>query len=151
MFLPGFNGTILREAETWLMAQAIPSITLRLAGLYGPRRLQLLDRLRAGQATVPRATQHWANRMHIDDAAAAVVHLLQLPDPFPLYIGTDSTPLPLDVLYDHLSSLLGVPLAQDGAPPPGVGSKRLSNARLRDSGFELRWPDSRDGYAACCN
>jgi hypothetical protein len=31
----------------------------------------------------------------------------------------------------------------------GIGSKRLSNARLRASGFQLRWPDSREGYAAC--
>lgn len=145
---PGFNGSILRDAETWLLAQPIRPVILRLAGLYGPGRLQLLDRLRAGQASVPRTTKHWANRMHIDDAAAAVAHLLHVAEPLPLYIGADSTPLPLDVLYDHLSELLGVPAADHGAPPPGVGSKRLSNARLRDSGFTLRWPDSRDGYAA---
>ncbi|WP_158885849.1 NAD-dependent epimerase/dehydratase family protein [Rhodanobacter sp. L36] len=145
---PGFNGRVLREAEQWLDAQAVPSIILRLAGLYGPGRLQLLDRLRERAVTAPRERKHWANRIHIDDAAAAVVHLLGLAHPLPLYLGVDNTPLPLDVLYDHLAELIGAPSLADGPAPVGVGSKRLSNARLRDSGFVPRWPDSRDGYAA---
>lgn len=145
---PGFNGALLLEAEQWLAAQSLTSIVLRLAGLYGPGRLQLLERLRTGQVAVPRTLPHWANRIHVDDAATAVVHLLQLTDPSSLYLGVDSTPLPLDVLYDHLAGLIGAPLAADGSAPAGIGSKRLSNARLRASGFVPRWPDSREGYAA---
>jgi nucleoside-diphosphate-sugar epimerase len=145
---PGFNGSLLLEAEQWLATQSVASVVLRLAGLYGPGRLQLIERLRAGQLKAPRAQPHWANRIHVDDAAAAIVHLLQLADPLPLYLGVDSTPLRLDVLYDHLSALIGAPLAEDGPAPAGIGSKRLSNARLRASGFTPRWPDSRDGYTA---
>ncbi|WP_460878528.1 NAD-dependent epimerase/dehydratase family protein [Rhodanobacter koreensis] len=145
---PGFNGSVLLEAEQELAMQPVSSVVLRLAGLYGPGRLQLIERLRAGQLQVPRAHPHWANRIHVDDAAAAIVHLLSLVDPLPLYLGVDDTPLPLDVLYDHLSALLGVPPAADGPAPAGIGSKRLSNARLRASGFVPHWPDSRDGYAA---
>jgi nucleoside-diphosphate-sugar epimerase len=145
---PGFNGAVLLEAERWLATRALPATVLRLAGLYGPGRLQLIERLRAGQAAVPRDASHWANRIHVDDAATAIVHLLQLPDPRPLYLGVDDTPLPLHVLYDHLASLVGAPLPPQGAGPAGVGSKRLSNARLRASGWAPRWPDARDGYAA---
>jgi nucleoside-diphosphate-sugar epimerase len=145
---PGFNGAVLLEAERWLATQAWPATVLRLAGLYGPGRLQLIERLRAGQAAVPRDASHWANRIHVDDAATAIVHLLELPDPRPLYLGVDDTPLPLHVLYDHLASLVGAPLPPQGAGPAGVGSKRLSNARLRASGWAPRWPDARDGYAA---
>lgn len=145
---PGFNGAVLLEAERWLAAQPVPSTILRLAGLYGPGRLQLVERLRAGQVIVPRAHPHWANRIHVDDAAAAIVHLLLLPEVLPLYLGADDTPLPLDVLYDHVAALAGAPLPPDGPPPAGVGSKRLSNARLRSSGFAPRWPDARMGYAA---
>jgi nucleoside-diphosphate-sugar epimerase len=144
----GFNGAVLLEAERWLAAQAVPSVVLRLAGLYGPGRLQLVDRLRAGVATVPRDPPHWANRIHVDDAAAAIVHLLGLPDAQAVYIGADDTPLPLDVLYDALASRIGAPPPPAGPAPGGVGSKRLSNARLRQSGFSLRWPDARGGYAA---
>jgi len=144
----GFNGKVLLEAEQWLETQPATSIVLRLAGLYGPGQLQLLDRLRAGQVRVPRTKKHWANRIHTDDAATAIVHLLQLDNPLPLYLGADSTPLPLDVLYDALAKLIGVDPPQDGPSPAGIGSKRLSNARLRASGFVPRWPDSREGYAA---
>lgn len=148
---PGFNGAVLLEAERLLAAEPLTSIVLRLAGLYGPGRLRLLNRLREGKARVPRDPSHWSNRIHIDDAAAAVAHLLHLPQPQALYLGVDSTPLPLDVLYEHLCRLINVPSPPSGAPPAGVGSKRLSNARLLASGLTLRWPDSRTGYAALLN
>ena len=145
---PGFNGRVLLEAEQWLAAQAVPSTSLRLAGIYGPGRLQLLDRLRAGEAKVPRDPPHWSNRIHADDAAAAIVHLLGLPAPNRLYVGVDDTPLPIHVLYEHLAGLIDAPSPGEGTPPPGIGSKRLSNARLRASGFDFLWPDAREGYRA---
>ncbi|RAO75972.1 NAD-dependent epimerase/dehydratase family protein [Dyella jiangningensis] len=145
---PGFNGEVLLEAERWLMAQPIASVVLRLAGLYGPGRLQLIERLRAGTVGVPRQQLHWANRIHVDDAAGAMAHLLAIDNPQSLYLGVDDTPLPLGVLYDHLATLVGAPRPSDGPAPAGVGSKRLSNARLRASGFAPQWPDARQGYAA---
>jgi nucleoside-diphosphate-sugar epimerase len=110
--------------------------------------MQLIERLRSGTVRVPRATPHWANRIHVDDAAAALVHLLFMRDPLPLYLGVDNTPLPLDVLYDALARRVQAPLPAGGQAPAGVGSKRLSNARLRASGFVPQWPDAREGYAA---
>lgn len=145
---PAFNGRILRAAERWLAAQCPGSVVLRLAGLYGPGRLQLVERLRAGRVVVPRQAPHWTNRVHADDAASAIAHLLRLADPQDLYLGVDDTPLPMDVLYDHLARLAAAPLPTDGPAPGHVGSKRLSNARLRASGWVPRWPDARDGYAA---
>ncbi len=144
----GFNGKILLEAEQCLASQAFEAVSLRLAGLYGPGRLQLLDRLKEGRARAPRTPPHWSNRIHIDDAAAAIAHLLALPNPDPIYIGADDTPLPLHVLYQHLAHIIGAPTVPDGPAPSGVGSKRLCNARLRQSGLALQWPDSREGYAA---
>lgn len=147
----GFNGEVLLESERILSSIPCTSIVLRLAGLYGPGRTALFERLRAGQVSAPRSSRHWANRIHVDDAAAAITHLLQLANPLPLYLGVDSTPLPLDTLYDHLASLLGAPLVSDGPSPVGVGSKRLSNQRLRESGFVPTWPDARIGYEALLN
>lgn len=144
---PGFNGRVLLEAER-LAHEGANALTLRLAGLYGPGRLQLIERLREGVARVPRGTPHWANRIHVDDAAAAIVHLLFLDHALPLYVGADDTPLPLEELYDGLARRLNAPMPGDGPAPANVGSKRLSNALLRASGFEFRWPDARVGYAA---
>lgn len=145
---PAFNGAVLLEAERQLMERVCTPVVLRLAGLYGPGRVQLLERVRLGDVRAPRARPHWANRIHVDDAAAAVAHLLQLPDPDTLYLGVDDTPLPLHVLYEHLASAMGAPAVAEGPAPAGVGSKRLSNARLRRSGWIPRWPDAREGFDA---
>ena len=145
---PGFNGRVLIEAEAWLASRPVGGISLRLAGLYGPGRTQLFDRLREGKAAVPRGRQVYANRIHVDDAAAAIACLLDVAAPERVYIGVDDTPLPIDELYDHLARLIGAPPPPDGPALAGVGNKRLSNARLRATGFRCAWPDARDGYAA---
>ena len=143
---PGFNGRVLLEAEGCLAAQPMPTVVLRLAGIYGPGRMQLVERIRAGEARVPRDPPHWSNRIHADDAAGAIAHLLSLPQAEPVYIGVDDTPLPMHVLYEELARLAGAPRPGEGPAPAGIGSKRLSNARLRASGFVPRWPDAREGY-----
>ena len=121
---------------------------LRLAGLYGPGRDGLFERLRTGQARVPHEPPFWANRIHVEDAAAAIAHLLALPDPAPLYLGVDDTPLPLDQLYGTSPSGSARRPRGWGRAPRGIGNKRLRNARLRASGFAPRWPDARAGYGA---
>lgn len=143
-----FNGRVLLEAERWLAVRNVGGVSVRLAGLYGPGRTQLLDRIREGKAVVPRGQPVYANRIHVDDAASALACILDVAVPEPVYLGVDDTPLPIDVLYDHLAHLLRVPLPAEGPAPAGVGNKRLSNARLRATGFRCAWPDARDGYAA---
>lgn len=148
----GFNGRILCEAEHWLSEYGqrnhVSTISLRLSGIYGPDRNYLLERLRQGQAVAPQSNAHWVNRIHIDDAGAAVIHVLGLASPASVYLVTDSTPLPMRILYEHLAKLVGGPVPPEGLPARGVGSKRLSNARLLASGFTFKWPDSRVAYTA---
>lgn len=147
-----FNGRILFESEQWLSQfgkeQSIHTINLRLSGIYGPGRLNLLEKLKLGQVGAPTSPIHWANRIHVEDAASAIMHLIDLPDPMNTYLVTDSTPLPLRTLYEALAKLVGGPIPPEATAPQFVGSKRLSNARLRQSGFEFTWPDSRTGYAS---
>lgn len=142
----GFNGRVMLEAEQWLLGQPVQSIILRLSGIYGPGRDQLLERIRQRLANVPRSTRHWTNRIHIEDAARAVVHLMDLPHPLPVYLVTDGHPYPMDTLYDALADKLGVPRPSEGTAPAMIGSKRLSNQRLLATGFKLCWPDALNGY-----
>lgn len=150
-----FNGRVLVEAENWLAdfgkAHGLTTLSLRLSGIYGPNRTYLLDRLKAGLATAPTTPVHWVNRIHIDDAAAAVEHLLGLDRPAQTYLITDSTPMPMRTLYVHLAQLVGGPTPPEGEAPAFVGSKRLSNARLCATGFKFKWPDAREGHAALIN
>ncbi|HLU02595.1 MAG TPA: hypothetical protein VKZ94_07520, partial [Advenella sp.] len=102
--------------------------------------------IQAGAITAPDGPGHWANRIHIDDAARACAHLLTLSNPQPLYIGTDDNPMPTAQLYDALAQMLDAPSpARQLRAPDG---KRLSNARLRASGWIPAWPNALEGYAA---
>lgn len=141
----GFNGQILLDAEQWLMRIAPFSLILRLSGIYGPDRLALLRSIQAGTASLPSDSGYWANRIHIDDAARAILHLLASSQTG-VFIGTDSTPYPIDELYASLAQALEAPLPQPGPPSPMMGKKRLSNAKLLGTGFKFLWPDSRQGY-----
>ena len=147
-----FNGQVLLEAENWLTSfghhHQVSTISLRLSGIYGPKRKFLLERIRQGLAVAPKSNDHWVNRIHIEDAAAAVAFMLTMQTPQSLYLVTDSTPLPMRTLYEHLAKLVGGPIPPEGEPPRGTGSKRLSNARLIGAGFTFKWPDSRKAYVA---
>jgi nucleoside-diphosphate-sugar epimerase len=143
-----FRGAAMLEAEALLHAR-LPGrgVALRLSGLYGPGRLRLAEGLRTGRMAAPDGPGHWANRIHVEDAARACAHLLDLADPLPCYIGTDDHPMPTADLYEALARMAGgPPPARASRPPDG---KRLSNTRLRASGWTPAWPDMLDGYAAC--
>jgi nucleoside-diphosphate-sugar epimerase len=144
----GFNGRVLLEAERELTNQWPDHLILRLSGIYGPNRVFLLKQLLAGATSVPTSDAFWANRIHVADAASAVIHLLKRKPLTGIYIGTDSTPVPLKTLYRELAAALGAQTPREGPPSLMMGKKRLSNQKLCDSGFAFRWPDCRQGYAA---
>ena len=114
----------------------------------GPGRLQLIGAAR-GPGRRARRAPHWANRIHIDDAAAAVAHLALLPSVASVYIGCDDTPLPLHELYADLARIIRRARATHRPRARQCGQQNSSNARLRASGLRLQWPDSRPGYARC--
>lgn len=135
---------VLLEAER-LFHDRTKGAVLRLSGLYGAPGNRLVTRVRQGENRDP---GRWTNRMHRDDAAAAAVHLLTLADPLqPLYIGTDDEPVPAGVVRDFVADELGLPRpTPTGSTEPS--GRRMSNARLRESGFRLRYPTYREGYRA---
>ncbi len=128
-----------------LFAERLPGGTvLRLSGLYGRRDKRLVDQ---GAARSQGDPHRWTNRIHRSDAAAAVVHLLtQDEPPDRLYIGTDDEPALLGDVATYLAARDGEPLPLAADPALGHG-KRLSNARLRASGWVAQYPTYREGYA----
>jgi electron-transferring-flavoprotein dehydrogenase len=144
-----FNGELLLEAESRLYESGLPAIVARVSGLYGPGRTRLVDQVAHGTARLPAGAAEYTNRIHVDDTAAALAHLLALAEPDDRYLVTDDHPATLAEVYGFIAERLGVPLPpQETAPSTrAVGNKRLSNRRLRASGFSLRYPEFRDGYA----
>lgn len=111
---PATGGTetadVLLEAETLLRARAPGATLVRFSGIYGPGRTRLIDQVRSGRATVvPGAGRSpMTNRIHRDDAAAALVHLASLAAAPPLVIGTDDEPVRRDEVLRFIAAELGV-------------------------------------------
>lgn len=133
------------EAEARL---ASTGIVARLSGIYGPGRDRIVRAIREGR--VPGEPSRVGNRIHRDDAAAAIEHLLSVPRPFrPIYDVTDDASVPMGEVFAWIAARLGVTLdpALTAVGEKQTG-KRLDNAPLRVSGFSLRYPTFREGYGA---
>ena len=148
-----FSGKALLQGEQLLFDCGIPVTVVRFAGIYGPGRRRLIDQVLAGQGC-PRRPPLYTNRIHRDDCAGVLLHLI-LRDAAgeavdSLYLGVDSEPVPLWEVKQWMARQLGVELDADkpSAAPARRNSKRCSNARLLSSGYQLRYPDFRRGYAA---
>lgn len=138
----------LLDAEASLRSSGLPGVVLRPAGLYGAGEGPLLRRLRQGEAVCPAGPPRWTNRLHRQDAARAVVHLLALADPAPLYLGVDAEPVDQATLLRELAKMCGVPAPPTRELPRADVNRRCSSRRLLESGFRLIYPGWRDGYAA---
>jgi nucleoside-diphosphate-sugar epimerase len=119
---------------------------------YGPGRQRLIEQVRGGTAGATTGG-NYTNRIHRDDAAAAAVHLLTMDSaPDNVYVGVDDLPVPLEPVLAFLADELGVPAPRGNEAAAGTGgrggNKRCSNARLRSTGFSLRYPDYTSGYRA---
>ena len=137
-------GRMLVAAEEAFHERVPHGTVLRLSGLYGGDSTRLLDMVREGRVDDP---HRWTNRIHREDAAAAVVHLLTMAArPDPLYLGTDDEPAQLGDVAAHLAALVDAPAPPPADPAQGHG-KRLSNARLRSTGWAPTRSGYREGYA----
>lgn len=139
-----FNGRILLEAEQ--VARQAGGIVVRFSGIYGPGRTRLIERVRNGPLKCRREPPIWTNRIHADDCARVLAHLLALPAPENLYLASDRLPATRWEVYEWLAEQLSAPppIAVDD-PVSGQG-KRVRNDRLLASGFEFRYPNFREGY-----
>ncbi len=137
-----FNGKVLLEAEAVVRDAPETGINVRLSGIYGPGRTRLVRKVRDGEAT---ATPSWTNRIHVEDCAGVLHHLMHIRDPESLYLGSDDLPVTTADVVTWLSAEIDVP-----APPPGPSerlNKRCRNARLRDAGYRFQYPSFQEGYA----
>ncbi|MCA9132599.1 MAG: NAD-dependent epimerase/dehydratase family protein [Planctomycetales bacterium] len=143
-------------AEQWLEEHwaAEKYTVLRLAGIYGPGRIPLLDKLRHGEPlAVPRSG--YLNLVHRTDIARMLLPVLSQALPRSVYVFSDGQPVLRETFYRYLAALAGV--AQPSFAPPDAHSprarratdKRIDPSRLvRQTNFEFRFPDYRSGLEA---
>jgi len=143
-----FGGKRLLEAEYLLKTAKCNTTALRLSGIYGDNRLYMVNMSKdVSQWPV---SNKWTNRIHRDDAARFVALLcnkvVEKEAVSDCYIVTDDEPsLQYDVL-NWLQEAQGLATSQV-ASPPTKGGKRLSNQRLKATGFQLKYPSYKIGYS----
>ncbi|HKJ56966.1 MAG TPA: NAD-dependent epimerase/dehydratase family protein [Nitriliruptoraceae bacterium] len=156
-----FNGEVMVAAESLVLeSPTTHGVVARLGGIYGPGRDRLVRSVTSGKPT----STKWTNRIHSDDAAAALAHLATADRPLvPDVVNVvDQEPARKQAVTDFIADMLGVPAppvdeddgdagTRGGRGPAVVGSdhgKRVDGSRLLTTGFRHRHPTFRDGYAA---
>lgn len=151
------TGRTLVEAESALhelhRQRGLPVIVLRLAGIYGPGRGYWIRQFLAGAARVEGEGQRVLNMIHREDVVGAVLHALEHAAAGETYNVVDDEPVAQIELFRWLAARLDRPMPPPtdagGAPTKRAGtSKRVSNRKLRQLGWQLRFPTFREGMAA---
>ncbi|MCI0420160.1 MAG: NAD-dependent epimerase/dehydratase family protein [Acidobacteria bacterium] len=148
-----FSRRRLLEGERLLLQDPFPATIVRMAGIYGPGRARLIDQVRRGEAVCYEGESRYTNRIHRDDCAGVLQHMMSLTSVESLYLGADHEPASQVTVLRWLAERLGAPAPrlEPGAPLAGgkrQGNKRCRNARLLQSGYVLRYPTFREGYEA---
>jgi len=148
-----FSGRYLLEAERILLESPFAGTAVRFAGIYGPRRTRLIESVRTGRAVWRKSPPQWTNRIHRDDCAGMLKHLMQLERPEKIYLGADCEPAEQDAVLGWIAGVLGAPppravRAKDPDLRATRGNKRCRNDRLVASGYTFLYPTYREGYRA---
>ncbi len=144
----GFSGQRLLEAEAVIKNSGYPNTIVRFSGIYGPNRNRLIEQVKQKRAS---ASTHFTNRIHADDGACCLAHLIELDRKGeklqPIYLATDCAPAPMVEVVTWLAEQMGVAEFLSETATNERGNKRCSNQRLLESGFVFRYPSFKDGYA----
>ncbi|WP_411845534.1 NAD-dependent epimerase/dehydratase family protein [Roseibacillus persicicus] len=139
------TSTILLEAEKTVLAAG--GTSLRLSGIYGPHRSVILKRFLSGEATLEETTAGLGvrilNQIHRDDAARAILHLIEKKKSG-LYNVSDNEPTSQLATYQQLAEKLKFPLPPTAPPNPsskrGWTHKAVSNHKLQTTGWNPEFP-----------
>ena len=135
------------RAEQLLLSNQATSV-IRCAGIYGAPGGRLLSRV-AGGEIAPAHPVRYTNRIHRQDCAGLLCHLLAQDGEGKtlenIYNGVDDLPCPAHEVESWLAAQLGVKPRErkDTASP---NHKRCANAALKRSGYTLKYRDYQAGY-----
>jgi nucleoside-diphosphate-sugar epimerase len=144
------TGRILREAERAALGSG--TTVVRSSGIYGPGRGVLFEKFRRGEAVIEGDGLRWINQIHQRDLVAALAHLIEAGVPGEIYNATDDTPVTYREYYAWCSEFLHQPMPPYGPVnlqrKRGLTNKRVSNAKLRATGWSPMYPSFREGLKA---
>ncbi|WP_178863661.1 NAD-dependent epimerase/dehydratase family protein [Thiomicrorhabdus cannonii] len=149
-----FSTKRLLEGEELVREATVPTTIIRFGGIYGPGRTHLIELVMQGKAHCMEDV--YSNRIHSADCVGIMMHLLNMNEQDatqvePLYIGVDDQPTLSCEVYEWLAEQLNVGYIEHIEPTENSrmqrSNKRLSNAKIRATGYKFKYPTYQDGYA----
>lgn len=132
---------LLQAEQFWYEQWQDKLIVVRPSGIYSATRQRLIRWVTEGK---PVKTNHWSNRIHIEDLAGLLSQLIACEAPSALYIATDHLPALQDEVLDGIAALLLQPLVEKiEASPSG---KRLKSKKMDEIGYVFRYASWQHGY-----
>jgi nucleoside-diphosphate-sugar epimerase len=146
---------ILVEAEKFLQqaAPALPTVILRVAGIYGPDRGHLFKQYLKNEAKIPGKGERIINMIHRDDLVEVIIAALKNGRAGEIYNAVDDEPVAMLNFYRWLAETLGKwmpPFATEEEEPErkrAVTNKKVQNRKMKvELGVQLKYPTFRQGY-----
>ena len=150
----GATGTAINLLQAEALFQESPQVAtiLRVAGIYGPERGYLYRQFLKDEAVITQGGSRWINMIHRDDVVSALVTALNIPPG--IYNASDDEPLTQRAFFEWLAKELDKTVPPEGEVQKrkrAVTNKRVSNAKLKATDWQLKYPNFRDGYGALIN
>lgn len=146
-----FSGNLMCEAEQALLHHSLPGTVVRFSGIYGPGRDRLIHQAAEGRIAAVTPVIY-SNRIHRDDCTGILAHLIRYQESgnplAELYLGSDCEPVTMHNVMAWLAKQLKVESTETmQSPLRRRTSKRCDNSRIRETGYEFRYPSYKEGYA----
>ena len=132
---------LLKMEQLWQQAYPSASIIIRPTGIYGTSVARML---KLAEKTKTYPNLHWSNRIHIDDLANFLAHLLHVEHAEKSYIVSNNQPSLLHETIQWFQRQLHLPelvLQSDGC-----SGKRIYATRMAEMGFQLQHKDCFEDY-----
>jgi nucleoside-diphosphate-sugar epimerase len=148
---------VLLETERLLLAavadRKVPTVILRVAGIYGPERGHGFKQFLKNEARMKGDGSRFLNMIHRDDVIGCIIAALKNSRAGEVYNVVDDEPVSQMDFFLWLAEELGkklpptVPEDYGEDRKRGVTNKRVSNRKLKmEFGHQFKYPNFRIGY-----
>jgi nucleoside-diphosphate-sugar epimerase len=153
-----FSGQAMLRAEQVLQAWASENpmrrsgVAIRFSGIYGPGRTRMIAEILEKKPVTQLRWQQMTNRIHRNDCARAIIHVIGKAQVLPVYVASDPSPTTFGELATWVASQRGQepPAIDNNAPRSAAlergGHKIVWSTALLADGFQFSVPSYREGY-----
>jgi nucleoside-diphosphate-sugar epimerase len=140
---------VLRATETALMESGLPWAILRCGGLYGPGRNGFSRILRKKELRTSELSGQPIALIHQDDVCGVIDTVIAEKAQGEIYNAVDDSHLRRSDLERMVAEIAGIPIVDDGPPPPEP-ERIILNTKLKASlGYRFRYSLTPDVLKDC--